>query len=44
MDARTVNVERYRRLFGRAVETVLEPLIGTDTSWLTQVRQLAFEF
>jgi DNA polymerase II len=44
IDARTVNVERYRRLFGRAIESVLEPLVGTDTSWLTQVRQLAFDF
>jgi DNA polymerase-2 len=44
IDARTVNVERYRRLFGCAIETVLEPLIGMDTSWLMQVRQLAFDF
>jgi DNA polymerase-2 len=43
IDARTVNVERYQRLFGRAVEAVLEPLVGTDTSWLTQIRQLAFD-
>jgi DNA polymerase-2 len=44
IDARSVNVERYRRFFGRAVETVLEPLVGTDTAWMTQVRQLAFDF
>ena len=44
VDARTVNVERYQRIFGRAIETVLEPLIGTDTFWLTQVRQLVFDF
>jgi len=44
IDPRTVNVTRYRRLFGRAIETVLEPLVGTDTSWLMQVCQLAFDF
>ena len=40
LDPRTVNIPRYRRLLYRAVETVLEPIIGLDVSWLTQVRQL----
>jgi DNA polymerase elongation subunit (family B) len=42
-DSRTVNLPRYRRLLDRAVDTVLQPITGEDTSWLTGVRQLAYE-
>ncbi len=44
IDLRSVNVDRYRRLFSRAVDGVLEPITGNDGSWLTQVRQLVFDF
>jgi len=39
-----VNIPRYQRLLGRAVEAVLEPIIGLDKSWLTQTEQLVFDF
>lgn len=42
-DLRTVNLPRYRRLLDRAVATVLQPITGEDTSWLTGVKQLAYE-
>ena len=44
VDSRTVNIPRYQRLLGRAVEAVLEPIIGLDKSWLTQTEQLVFDF
>ena len=43
-DPRTVNISRYHNLLDRAVDTVMEPLVGADRSWLTQVRQLVFDF
>jgi DNA polymerase-2 len=43
-DPRTVNISHYHNLLDRAVDTVMEPLVGADRSWLTQVRQLDFEF
>lgn len=43
-DPRTVDIPRYRRLLGRAVEAVMEPIMGTDNSWLTRINQLAFDF
>ncbi|MBV6401390.1 MAG: hypothetical protein CNIPEHKO_01691 [Anaerolineales bacterium] len=42
-DSRTVNIPRYRRLLDRAVDTVLQPITGEDTSWLTGVKQLAYD-
>ena len=42
-DPRTVNINRYRRLLGRAVDTVMDPIVGEDHSWLTQVNQLTFD-
>jgi len=42
-DLRTLNIPRYQRLLGRAINTVLEPITGTDDSWLTQIRQLKFD-
>ena len=42
-DPRTVNIPRYHDLFDKAVDTVMEPLVGSDRSWLTQVKQLAFD-
>jgi len=42
-DPRMINIPRYRRLFDRAVDSVLEPIAGTDKSWLTQIEQLRFE-
>lgn len=41
-DPRTVNVPRYHRLLRRAVETVMEPIAGTNTAWLTCASQLDF--
>jgi len=40
LDPGRVNIPRYRRLLNRAVETVIEPITGTDDSWLTQIKQL----
>jgi DNA polymerase-2 len=42
-DLRTVNIPRYRRLLSRAIHAVLEPITGTDDSWLTQIKQLKFD-
>jgi len=42
-DPRMINIPRYRRLFDRAVDSVLEPIAGTDKSWLTQIEQLRLE-
>lgn len=42
-DSRTVNLPRYRRLLDRAVDTVLQPITGEDTFWLTGVKQLAYD-
>lgn len=44
LDLRRVNLPRYRRLLDRAVNTVLQPILGADPYWLSGVRQLAFEF
>ncbi|MDX1378214.1 MAG: DNA polymerase domain-containing protein [Anaerolineales bacterium] len=41
-DMRTVDIPRYRRLLNRAVDSVMEPIVGADRSWLTQVEQLNF--
>ena len=41
-DPRTVNIPRYRRLLDRAVETVMEPITGAGTAWLTCADQLNF--
>jgi len=43
-DPRTVNIPRYRRLLSRAIDSVMEPVIGRDSSWLTQSKQLLFDF
>jgi DNA polymerase-2 len=43
LDPRRVNIPRYRHLLDRAVSTVLEPITGTDNSWLTQISQLTFD-
>jgi len=42
-DPRTVNIPRYHDLLERAVDTVMEPLVGMDRSWLTRVKQLVFD-
>jgi hypothetical protein len=39
-DPRTVNIPRYRRLLTRAVDTILESVIGMDK----MQNQLAFDF
>jgi DNA polymerase-2 len=44
LDPRNVNIPRYHRLLGRAVDTVLEPITGQDKSGITQTDQLAFDF
>lgn len=43
-DTRRVNIPRYRRLLDRAIDTVIEPITGADKSWITQTKQLAFDF
>lgn len=40
LDARRVNLARYRLLLERAVDTVLEPITGGDSFWMTGARQL----
>ena len=42
-DPRRVNIPRYRRLLDRAVDAILEPITGMDSSWLTKVNQLTFD-
>ena len=44
LDPRRVNIPRYERLLTRAVDAVLEPIIGADHSWKAQIDQLAFNF
>lgn len=42
-DSRTVNLHRYRRLLDRAVDAIVQPVIGTDTRfWMAGARQLNF--
>ncbi len=43
LDPRRVNIPRYRHLLDRAIDTVIEPIIGEDKSWLTQTYQLMFD-
>lgn len=43
LDPRRVNIPRYRHLLDRAVETVVQPITNGDMSWLTGVRQLAYD-
>jgi len=38
-DPRMVNIPRYQRLLDRALKTVLEPVMGTNDIWLTQITQ-----
>lgn len=42
-DARTVNLPRYQRLLSRAVQSVLEPIVGSECeSWLARACQLSY--
>jgi len=43
LDPRRIDIARYLSLLDRAVETVIEPITGKDSSWLTGVKQLVFE-
>jgi hypothetical protein len=39
----TFRVSGYQQLLTRAIDSVLEPITGTNNTWLTQADQLVFD-